>query len=204
MQQADIGRKQGLTSLSTKIADLQHLVTFPSTRPSNITSSPRLISSPSPSPSQLPPHPSQSPGRDHFSADARSFVRTVSAPAASGGFFKGVNSGASTLGVPRGSFARVPSGLSGNPALLDSPTITEASDDAEQDLEQNTRDEETTVTVAVTASPLMDTLSPRPRQIGSARSFGRSHTRAVLPTAPIIAESSKGPVIWLQHNQLSR
>lgn len=177
-------------------------MTFPTTRPTNITASPRLISSPSPSPGALPPHPSQSPGRDHFSADARSFIRTVSAPATSGGFFKGVSSGSGhTLRVPRGPFARVPSGLSGNPALLESPTLTEASEDADQE----NRDLDLRVTeVVIAASPMVDALSPRQRMLGSARQFGRSHTRAVLPTGPPPPESSKGPVIWLQHNQLSR
>ncbi|WWC86683.1 uncharacterized protein L201_001560 [Kwoniella dendrophila CBS 6074] len=157
----------GLTSLSTKISDLRDLVTLPNTS----SPKPRLSHGPQ-SPLRNPRYPtnlSLSPGTNPFSANGRSFTRSSSAPATSS-MFNNFNH----------SYNRTPSGLGAIVQSPNSPTTTEASEDANE--------QSPFVTPigrrALLASPSLPTPpysglgSPSPGE-SRKRSFGRSKTGAV-------------------------
>ncbi|KAK6903496.1 hypothetical protein I203_106999 [Kwoniella mangroviensis CBS 8507] len=164
----------GLTSLSTKIAELRDLVTLPSTS----SPKPRLSHGPPRSPLANPRYPvdlSLSPGTNHLSANARSFTRSTSAPASSSSF--------NNLHHPT-SYSRTPSGLGVIVQSPASPTTTEASEEQEGD-RFSTPDRQLSRR-ALLASPSLPTPPPSDPALGSPlpgenrkRSFGRSKTGAV-------------------------
>lgn len=200
---ADACSKKGLKTVSTRIADLQHLVTFSNSRSTNITSSsrPYTPSSPSPTPSNLPSHINLSTGRDNFSADARPFQRAVSAPVTFTSTGHPASARRPFFGAqrPRVGFNRVPSTLAGNSGLLASPTLTERSEDTERGDENRDMQGEGIASqpaIPVTTSPTGE----KPLQ----RGFGRSQTtKAVLGASPQI-EGNKGAMIYLGYNALTR
>ncbi|ORY21739.1 hypothetical protein BCR39DRAFT_552915 [Naematelia encephala] len=110
---------KGLTVLSTKIADLRDLVTLPSSFSPRATATQRPAASPTASPVASPFAPS--PGTGGFAGNARSFSRTVSAPASAANFRNGVL-------APNPTSVRILSGLRGEGPLLHSPALTETSE----------------------------------------------------------------------------
>ncbi|WVW78206.1 hypothetical protein I302_100157 [Kwoniella bestiolae CBS 10118] len=162
----------GLTSLSTKIAELRDLVTLPSTS----SPKPRLSHGPPRSPLTNPRYPadlSLSPGTNHLSANARSFTRSSSAPAASS-FFNNLH---------QTSYSRTPSGLGVIVQSPASPTTTDASEDQEDRRVSGTPNGQSS-SRALLASPSLPT--PSSPGLGSPspggdrkRTFGRSKTGAV-------------------------
>ncbi|WVR04801.1 hypothetical protein IAU60_001813 [Kwoniella sp. DSM 27419] len=158
----------GLTSLSTKIADLRDLVTLP--KPSS--PKPRVSLGPPRSPHANSRYPdlSLSPGSNHLSANARSFTRSSSAPASSAFF--------SNMQQP--GYSRIPSGLGAIVQSPGSPTTTEASEDADEARSQFTSPRRN----PLMASPSLPSPSTPPASVsvspdeGKKRSFGRSKTGA--------------------------
>lgn len=157
-----------MTKLSTRIAELNHLVTL-ATSQSPFSSINKMSTSPLTrrSPSQSPAFPSNetlSPGASPYSANSRPFVRHVSAPVSANAFKR--------LDSSQGPSDRQPSRLRVQHTLLESPTLTETSEDGSE--------------AVVTASrPFLGLGGPSlPPDFGSTltpldgtkRSFGRSKT----------------------------
>lgn len=161
-----------MTSLSTRIAGLNDVVSIkPSVSPLPSSSS---ASSRSPfgrqSPSYAPPpNETLSPGAGPYSANSRPFVRHVSAPVSAHAF--------NEMRLGRGVMDRQPSGLRTGRTLLDSPTLTETSEDGS---EVSPASPAPPSASALLASPSLDG-PPRGFAFGGGRrELGRSKTGAPM------------------------
>jgi hypothetical protein len=158
-----------LTTLSTRIAELNDVVSInPSLSPLP-SSSIGSLRSPlgRQSPSYIPPsNETLSPGAGPYSANSRSFIRHVSAPVSARAF--------NEMRQGRETMDRQPSGLRAGSTLLDSPTLTETSEDGSE------ASPAPPVASALLASPSLDA-PPRGFAFGGGRSaLERSKTGAPM------------------------
>jgi hypothetical protein len=113
--------------LSTGIAELKNLVTLSTTSTSPLPPSPYTTRSPlgrqSPSYTHSP-NETLSPGAGPYSANSRPFIRHVSAPVSAHAYYESRQA--------RAMMDRQPSGLRTGGTLLDSPTLTETSEDGSE------------------------------------------------------------------------
>jgi hypothetical protein len=157
-----------LTKLSTRIAELNNLVTLatslsPFSSINKMSTSPLSRRSPSQSPS-FPSNETLTPGASPYSANSRPFVRHVSAPVSAHVFNR--------LDIPQGPTDRQPSRLRVQHTLLESPTLTETSEDGSESVAPTSR------SLLGLGGPSLppdfgSTLTP---PNGTKRSFGRSKT----------------------------
>lgn len=157
-------RGKGLTTLSTRIAELKDFVTLGTTSTSPLPPSPYSTRSPlgrqSPSFAHSP-NETLSPGAGPYSANSRPFMRHVSAPVSAHAF--------NEMRQARSMMDRQPSGLRTGGTLLDSPTLTETS-------EEGSEAAPPLPPRGLLASPSLD--APRPGQAfgGGRAALGRSKT----------------------------
>jgi hypothetical protein len=163
-----ICRGKGLTSLSTRIAELKDVVTLNTTstspRPSSPYGPPRSpIGRQSPSYAHSP-NETLSPGAGPYSANSRPFMRHVSAPVSAHAF--------NEMRQARSTMDRQPSGLRTGRTLLDSPTLTETSEDGSEATPPPPPP------TGLLASPSLDAPLPRSSLTfgGGRRELGRSKT----------------------------
>lgn len=150
--------------MSTRIAELNHLVTLNTTTKSPLPPSPYSTRSPlgrqSPSYTHSP-NETLSPGAGPYSANSRPFMRHVSAPVSAHAFNEMRNA--------RSTMDRQPSGLRTGRTLLDSPTLTETSEDGSEGTPPPPAR-------GLLASPSLDAPRPGVASGGGRRELGRSKT----------------------------
>ena len=170
-----LSSKKGLKMLSTKIIDLRDLVTLPTSflpLASTLSRKAPTIENP-----PLLDHPQLSPGSGHWSANARSFSRTTSAPASVADFTMNQSQRSSDRG-------RAVSGPSSRQRRRHSPTLTETSEDEIEESNVDTR--------ALASSPSLPApphAEPRLMDLRT-RAFGRSKTGAARLNSNVV--SGKG------------